>query len=164
MGATRVVVGSAAIGQDDLVARLVHALGRERVVAAVDVRDGVALGEAWRPGAEGVPPLTLIERLFDVGVRTFEVTAVDRDGSLEGPDLPLLGTVVEAFARLERSIGGGREDGLSSATGVIASGGIRSIDDLRAVRDLGCGGAIVGRALLEGRLDLAAATDALSRS
>ena len=65
------------------------------------------------------------------------MTAVGRDGGLEGPDLELLERVV--------GLGTGR---------VIASGGIRSIEDLLAARRLGCVGAIVGRALYEGRLDL----------
>jgi phosphoribosylformimino-5-aminoimidazole carboxamide ribonucleotide (ProFAR) isomerase len=68
------------------------------------------------------------------------VTAIDRDGRLQGPDLRLLGSVL--------ALGRGA---------VIASGGVSSLDDLRRVRDLGCSGAIIGRALYEGRLDLTAA-------
>jgi phosphoribosylformimino-5-aminoimidazole carboxamide ribonucleotide (ProFAR) isomerase len=80
--------------------------------------------------------------LADVGVTTFQATAISRDGLLEGPDLDLLKRLVE----LKR----GR---------VIASGGISSVEDLRSVRDLGCAGAIVGRALYEGRLRLADALE-----
>jgi phosphoribosylformimino-5-aminoimidazole carboxamide ribonucleotide (ProFAR) isomerase len=84
----------------------------------------------------------VIKRLSDHGIDTFEVTAIDRDGLLKGPDLSLY----ERLVRLERG-------------SIIASGGIATVDDLRAVRGLGCAAAIVGRALYEGRLDLA---DALS--
>ena len=65
------------------------------------------------------------------------MTAIERDGLLHGPDLSLY----------ERLAGLGRG-------AIIASGGITTLNDLRAVRDVGCGGAIVGRALYEGHLDL----------
>ena len=106
-------------------------------MAAIDVRAGVAFGRGW--GADGAgPPLDdAIETLASAGVRTFEVTAIDRDGSLDGPDLGLLA----------RAIGLGAGE-------IIASGGIRSVADLDAVRGLGCRGAIVGRAIYEGRIAL----------
>jgi len=81
-----------------------------------------------------------LEGLADAGVATVEVTAIDRDGTLGGPDLELL----------ERMVAPAR-------CAVIASAGITTLADLRAVRLLGCAGAIVGRALYEGVLDLAAA-------
>lgn len=143
-GATRVVVGTAALRNSSFAADLVGRLGADRIVAAVDVRDGRAVGDAWRPGAAGVPVDSAVERLADAGVLTFEVTAVDRDGMLGGPDLELL----ERIVGLDRGA-------------VIASAGIRSIDDLLAVRDVGCAGAIVGRALYEGRFTVA---DAIAAS
>ncbi|MGH2512172.1 MAG: HisA/HisF-related TIM barrel protein, partial [Candidatus Limnocylindrales bacterium] len=124
---------------------LVATFGARRVVVALDVRDGLAVGQAWRAGAPGVPVGTALADLAGVGVTTFEVTAIARDGGLAGPDLDLLGRLV----RLQR----GR---------IIASGGIRSIEDLLEARAVGCAGAIVGRALYEGNLDLAAAVSALS--
>jgi phosphoribosylformimino-5-aminoimidazole carboxamide ribotide isomerase len=144
-GVARAVVGTAALRDPDFARRLVDRHGPDRIAAAIDVRDGLALGEAWRAGAAGLDVDTAIERLADAGVTTFEVTAVARDGGLGGPDLDLLG----------RAVGLARGD-------VIASGGIASVDDLRAVRDLGCRGAIVGRALYEGRFTLADALAAVS--
>ena len=88
--------------------------------------------------------LDAIRGLADAGVATFEVTAIDRDGLLQGPDLELLGNAVA----LDR----GR---------IIASAGISSIEDIVAVRSIGCAGAIVGRALYEGQLSL---RDALSEA
>jgi len=143
-GAGRVVVGTAALGQPGFAAELVRTFGPGRVVVALDVRDGQAIGEGWRDGAPGRPAAVALAHLADEGVTLFEVTAIDRDGGLGGPDLTLL----ERLVRLER----GR---------IIASGGIRSIEDLLAVRSLGCTGAIVGRALYEGSLDLRAAIAAL---
>jgi phosphoribosylformimino-5-aminoimidazole carboxamide ribotide isomerase len=142
-GAARVVVGTVALRDPALVGRLIDAHGPSRIVVALDVRDGLALGEAWRPGAPGVATSAALVRLADVGVTTFAVTAVARDGLLGGPDLDLLGPLV-ALRR-------GR---------VIASGGIRDLEDVLAARAIGCSGAIVGRALYEGRFDLA---DAVAR-
>lgn len=139
-GATRVVIGTAALLHPTFAAGLVARHGPERIVVALDVRDGLALGEAWRSGTAGIPPHEALSRLADSGVTLFAATAIDRDGLLTGPDLGLLERLI--------SIGRGR---------IIASGGVSTLGDLRAVRDLGCAGAIVGRAIYEGRLDLAAA-------
>lgn len=139
-GAARVALGTAALADPALVAALIGRFGPTRVAIAVDVRDGLARGEAWRDGAPGTPPDEVIERLASAGVETFEVTAIDRDGLLGGPDLDLLGRLVE--------LGRGR---------IIASGGIRGAEDVRAVRRIGCGGAIIGRALYDGSLTIEAA-------
>ncbi len=143
-GAARVVVGTAALRIAGFARSLVEMFGALRVVVALDVRDGLAIGEAWRAGAPGVPVAAALGRLADEGVGIFEVTAIARDGGMAGPDLELLRSLV--------ALGRGR---------VIASGGIRSIPDLLAVQSIGCSGAIVGRALYEGNLDLAAAVSAM---
>ncbi len=144
-GASRVVIGTALLGNPTFARELVATFGARRIVAALDVRDGLAVGEGWRDGARGVPVEQALLQLADAGVTTFEVTAIARDGGLSGPDLALLELVV--------ALGRGR---------IIASGGIRAIEDLLAVRDLGCAGAIIGRALYEGNLDLASALSALA--
>ncbi len=81
------------------------------------------------------PPAEAVETLSEAGIDTFEVTAIDRDGLLGGPDIALLRSLVV--------LGRGR---------IIASGGISSLADVLAVQAAGCGGAIIGRALYEGRL------------
>jgi phosphoribosylformimino-5-aminoimidazole carboxamide ribotide isomerase len=145
-GARRVVLGTAALRNPDLVREAVATYGSGAIAVALDVRAGQAVGDAWQSGAAGQPPDRLIGALADTGAMTFEVTAIDRDGLLGGPDLDLLR----------------RLTGLGAAR-VIASGGIRNIDDVLAVRDLGCAGAIVGRALYNGTFDLGAALAALGR-
>ena len=142
-GAARAVVGTAALRDPAFAGRLVATHGSERIVVAIDVRDGLALGEGWRAGAAGVRAEDALTMLADQGVTTFEATAIDRDGLLTGPDLDLLGRLV--------ALGRGQ---------VIASGGVASVADIRAVRELGCAGAILGRALYEGRIDLASAIEA----
>ena len=139
-GAARAVIGTAALRDPELVERLVARFGVTRIAIALDVRDGLALGQGWVPGAAGVPVEDALERLADSGARTFIVTAIERDGLLEGPNLELLGRMVD----LDRGE-------------IVASAGVSSLDDITAVRKIGCGGAVVGRAIYEGRLDLAAA-------
>jgi phosphoribosylformimino-5-aminoimidazole carboxamide ribotide isomerase len=136
-GAARVVVGTAALEDPVFVGRLVAIHESARIAAAIDVRDGIAIGHGWSAGRTGVDAADAIQRLAHVGVATFEVTAIERDGLLGGPNLALY----ERLVRLD----------LGS---VIASGGITTLDDVRALRDIGCAGAIIGRALYEGRLDL----------
>jgi phosphoribosylformimino-5-aminoimidazole carboxamide ribotide isomerase len=136
-GAARVVVGTAALRDPDFVALLIDRFGAERIAVALDVRDGTAVGQGWVPGAAGMPAEEALTTLADRGARTFVVTAIERDGLLTGPNLDLLGRMV--------ALGRGQ---------IIASAGISSLADITAVRALGCAGAIVGRALYEGRLDL----------
>jgi phosphoribosylformimino-5-aminoimidazole carboxamide ribotide isomerase len=139
-GAARAVVGTAALRDPTFAGRLIATYGPDRVCVALDVRDGLAVGEGWRESVGCIRAEDALDRLADKGVTTFEATAIDRDGLLSGPNLALLTSLVA----------NGRGE-------IIASGGFSSIDDLRAVRAIGCTGAIVGRALYEGRLDLAQA-------
>lgn len=145
-GAARAVVGTAALRDPDLVGLLVARFGAGRIAIALDVRDGLAVGQGWVPGAAGAPAEQALVALADRGAATFIVTAIERDGLLGGPNVDLLGRMTA----LERG-------------DVIASGGISSLDDIAAVRRLGCSGAIVGRALYERRLDLAAAVRLVSQ-
>ena len=143
-GADRVVLGTVALEDSEVVKRAIERHGRDRIAVALDVRDGLAIGHGWVAGAPGQPIDRAIATLEGTGVGTFVVTAIERDGLLGGPDLGLL----------ERLLA-------MTAADVIASGGIATIDDLIAARAIGCSGAIVGRALYDGRLDLAEALSAL---
>ena len=143
-GAAVPSITRAALRDPAFAGRLAARFGPEHIGVALDVRDGLAVGHGWVPGATGVAVADALTRLADVGIRTFEVTAIDRDGTLEGPDLALLANLVR------RGCGA-----------IIASAGIVRAADITAVRALGCAGAIVGRALYEGRLSL---EDALAAS
>jgi phosphoribosylformimino-5-aminoimidazole carboxamide ribotide isomerase len=136
-GAARAVVATAALADPAFAERLIEAHGPERIVVALDVRAGSAVGAGWRDGDPGLPAADALAMLADRGVSTFEVTAIERDGLLGGPDLELLGRLVDA----------GRG-------AIIASGGIASLDDVAATRAIGCRGAIVGRAIYDGTVEL----------
>ena len=132
-GASRVVVGTAAWS---LLDELVTALA-ERLVVALDVRDGVVRTRGWTESSLELDDA--VDRCVAAGVPRLLGTAIERDGTLSGPDTRLIGRLVER-----------------SGVPVLAAGGIRSDDDLDALDRVGTEGAIVGRALLEGHIDLAA--------
>jgi phosphoribosylformimino-5-aminoimidazole carboxamide ribotide isomerase len=141
-GAARVVAGAAAAADAALVDRLLGHHGAARIAVGIDARSGKLAPRGT--GAERVPELAVTElarRLRAQGARTVVYTDVTRDGTLAGPDL--------AGARAV----GAEGDGLD----VIISGGVASLDDLRAARAAGLAGAIVGRALHEARFTLAEA-------
>jgi len=130
-GADRVVVGTVAwVLLDELVASL-----RDRLVVAVDVRDGLVHARGWTESSLVLDDA--LERCRAAGVPRLLCTAIDRDGTLGGPDLGLVRRVVE-----------------ESRLPVLAAGGIRSDADVEALAEAGAEGAIVGRALLEGQLRL----------
>jgi phosphoribosylformimino-5-aminoimidazole carboxamide ribotide isomerase len=140
-GADRVMVGTAALEPgflEEAAERFADAL-----VVAVDVRDGRVAVEGWTSSTD-VTASDLATRCASSGARRLLVTSTTRDGSLAGPDLALLSEVMPV--------------GLP----VIAAGGVASLDDLRALRDLGCEAAIAGSALLAGRFTLPAALAALA--
>jgi len=133
-GATRVVIGTAAAVDPALVARLLARYGAERLAVGIDARDG-RVAPRGSDVSLALTPLELARRVCSEGARTVIYTDAARDGSLAGPDVD----GARAIAALE----GGLE--------VIVSGGVASLDDLRRVRAAGLAGAIVGRALHEGR-------------
>lgn len=144
-GASRVVVGSALVGPSDGPgADIVEAVGAEAVVAAVDVRDGRALGSGWLDGGSALG--SVLDRIVRLGIPRMLVTGIERDGTMAGPDLDLLSEV------------------RASAPGValIASGGVGTLDDIGSLVGLGepVEAAIVGRALYERRFTLGEAIDA----
>ena len=147
-GAARAVIGSSALADAGFAADAVARHGADQVAVAIDVRDGQAVGNAWRDGAPGLPVEAALADLAAAGVRWFEVTAIERDGSLEGPDLELLQRVIAALPE-------GR---------IVAAGGIATAEDMLAAWTIGCAGAIVGRGLYEGTFDLESAVRATRRA
>jgi phosphoribosylformimino-5-aminoimidazole carboxamide ribotide isomerase len=135
-GVERVIVGTAALSPAFLDAAA--ARFGDRLVVAVDARDGQVAVAGWTQRAT-ISATELARRCVDAGVRRLLVTATQRDGSLAGPDLELLADV------------------LPCGLAVLAAGGIASLDDLRALQELGCEGAVVGSALWRGAFTLSQA-------
>lgn len=144
-GVARVVLGTAALEDPALVAALAS---RVPVAVGLDARGREVAVRGWEQGS-GRDLLDVAREFADVGVEALIVTEIGRDGTLEGPDVDGLGEVLEA-----------------TELPVIASGGVGTIDDLRALdalRSAGrrLSGAIVGRALYEGAFTLADALAAV---
>lgn len=136
-GAHLVVLGSLALREPERAEEICRA-HPGRVLLGLDVRDGVAQAQGWTEGAGDAA--AHLEEWCDWPAAGVVRTDVGRDGALLGPDLEGLQRCVAAYPGP-----------------VIASGGISSLDDLSAVAAAGAAGAIVGRALYEGRLELGAA-------
>jgi phosphoribosylformimino-5-aminoimidazole carboxamide ribotide isomerase len=138
-GAARVVVATAAFERTEALPELVGELGA-RLVVAVDARGGRVAVAGWERES-GMAVEEAVDRCVAAGVARLHCTAIDRDGTMAGPDVALLRRVAERFSGP-----------------VVAAGGIRSPDDLTALAELGLEGAVVGRALLEGSVPLSALT------
>jgi phosphoribosylformimino-5-aminoimidazole carboxamide ribotide isomerase len=134
-GAARVVVGTAAFESAAPLGAYVEELG-DRLLVALDVRDGVVASSGWSR-TTGLTVDEAIDRCLVAGVPRLLCTAIERDGTLAGPDLALLGRVCTRFG-----------------AAVLAAGGVRSESDLQALAALGLEGAVVGRALLTGAVAL----------
>ena len=145
-GVARVVLGTAALEHPDLVRRLAP---RFPVAVGLDARGREVAVRGWEEGS-GRDLLDVAREFADAGVAALVVTEIGRDGTLDGPDLEGLAAVLAA-----------------TSIDVIASGGVGSLDDLRALDRLEAGGrvlagAIVGRALYEGAFSLTDARTAVA--
>lgn len=139
VGVARVVLGTAALESPSLVARIA---ARQPVAAGLDVRGREVAVRGWVEGS-GVDWADAVRRLEGAGVAAFVVTQIQVEGLMGGPDLAGLGEVLAA-----------------TDVPVVASGGVGSLDDLRALAALGVAGAVVGTALYEGRFTVAEAVAA----
>lgn len=144
LGARRIVIGSMAFRDPESFRALLGEMGSDRIVVALDHLEGVVMIDGWREGA-GISLRDAAERFVNLGVSFLLVTSVQRDGSLTGPDIENLSKILDLGAN------------------VIASGGVRNLEDVISLRDLGLYGVIVGRALYEGCLSLREALKAASK-
>ena len=133
-GVTRVIVGTAATESLARTASWAARFG-PRLIFSLDTRDRRVLTEGWR-NESAEDPVGLAEKLRDLGARRFIHTDTVRDGTLRGPDLSGLTAL------------------LPLGVPVLVAGGVATYADLEAIRDAGAEGAIVGRALLDGRIEL----------
>lgn len=140
LGTARVILGTAAVRDPDFVRAAAKAFPG-RIVVGIDARDDRVKTDGW-DGDTGHTPLEIAKRYEDQGVGAIVYTDIGRDGALTGVN-------VEATAALAEAL----------SIPVIASGGVASVDDIRALRKAGGGieGVIIGRALYDGRIEPAKA-------
>ncbi|MDA0264317.1 MAG: 1-(5-phosphoribosyl)-5-[(5-phosphoribosylamino)methylideneamino]imidazole-4-carboxamide isomerase [Chloroflexi bacterium] len=143
-GADRVVIGTAAVRDPDMVQEACRKHGGERVVVSIDAKDGLVALQGWTE-ASTVTVLELAHRMGQIGVVRLLYTDISRDGALTGPDYLTNARLV-------------RETGLA----VLASGGVASVAHIKELAPTGAEGVIVGRALYTGAVDLAEAVAAVA--
>jgi phosphoribosylformimino-5-aminoimidazole carboxamide ribotide isomerase len=137
-GVTRIVLGTAAVKNPDLVKEACREFPG-RIVLGIDSHSGKVAVEGWAETTD-MTALDLARRFADAGAAAIVYTDIERDGALEGVN-------VEATSELAGAV----------SIDVIASGGIASLDDIAALKSAGIPGAILGRSLYDGRVDLASA-------
>ena len=141
IGVSRVIIGSAAVEDPDFVQEAADNFG-EQVVIGIDARDGIVAVHGWCDSGE-MEATELAARIGDMGISTIIFTDIARDGMLKGIDADKVANIAE-----------------HSGISVIASGGVTSMDDIRALKaheDAGIIGAVIGKALYEGVIDFSEA-------
>jgi phosphoribosylformimino-5-aminoimidazole carboxamide ribotide isomerase len=138
-GASRVVIGTAAVEEPSLVERLCREWGSEQVVVAIDARDGQVAIKGWKEDTS-VSASDLARQMARLGVRRLLYTDISRDGTLTEPDFAANASLVQ-----------------NTGLAVLASGGIASLEHIQRLAATGVEGAIVGRALYTGDIKLAEA-------
>lgn len=139
LGAERVIIGTRAVSSPDFVKRLLDKFGPEKIVLGIDARDGMVAVAGWVETVT-IQAVQFGTEMQNLGVKTAIVTDISRDGMLKGPNLSFIKEMAE-------------KTGLN----IIASGGVSSLEDIRAIKamgPLGVKGAIIGKALYEGRINL----------
>ncbi|MBR1455684.1 MAG: 1-(5-phosphoribosyl)-5-[Oscillospiraceae bacterium] len=139
-GVSRVILGTAAVQDEALLREVIAAYG-ERIAVGADVRDGYIAIKGWLERS-AYTLAAFLEKMQSLGVRTVICTDISRDGAMRGTNLELYGQLSEKYAMQ-----------------IVASGGVSSIDDVRALKALGVYGAIVGKAYYTGAVDLAEAIE-----
>ena len=138
LGIERMIIGSAAISNPDLVTEAVDAYG-DRIAVGLDARDGKLAAHGWLNQTD-VDAIDAAKRFTAVGVQHIIFTDIRRDGKLIGPNLEALQQMIDAVP-----------------AEIIASGGVGTIEDVAAIRDTGAAGVIIGAALYRGTVQLAQA-------
>ena len=133
--AAKVVLGTMAYKNPDSVRQLAKK-NQNKIVVSLDQNNGMVMVDGWRE-TTGLRVIDSIIFFMNLGIKEFLLTSVDRDGMLNGPDIPTLSSAVSF-----------------TSANIIASGGISSIEDAIKVRSIGCSAVILGKALYEGKLSV----------
>ena len=136
LGVHRVVLGTIAIEQPQLIVNAIENFGADKIAIGIDARDGVVRVRGWQSNT-GIRATDLALQMRDIGIRTVVFTDISRDGLGSGLNIASTRALADA-----------------SGVDVIASGGIHTLDDVIAAREANLAGVIIGRALYEGTIDL----------
>lgn len=141
LGADRVIIGTAAVSNPELVKALVELVGGARVLVAIDSRGGKVVIKGWKQKTD-VSPIALGQEFEQMGVGGLLFTSVDVEGGMAGAAIQETTELVEAVE-----------------IPVIAAGGVGSLEDVRAIKETGVTGLVIGMALYEGRFTLTQAME-----
>ncbi|HAD11816.1 MAG TPA: 1-(5-phosphoribosyl)-5-[(5-phosphoribosylamino)methylideneamino]imidazole-4-carboxamide isomerase [Saprospirales bacterium] len=136
-GAMLFSVGSVALLAQDEFSAWVEKFGPDRFLVGADVRDNNLAVHGWAQQTE-VSIFDFLVKMTSLGLSTFTVTDIARDGELSGPGLELYREILKRFPTIN----------------LVASGGVRDVADLESLREIGCSGTIVGKAFFEGKIPL----------
>lgn len=136
-GAMLFSVGSVALLAQDEFSAWVEKFGPDRFLVGADVRDNNLAVHGWAQQTE-VSIFDFLGKMTSLGLSTFTVTDIARDGELSGPGIELYQEIIKRFPDIQ----------------LVASGGVRDVADLESLREIGCSGAIVGKAFFEGKIPL----------
>ena len=137
LGVDRVILGSVALKNPELTKQVITEYGAERIVIGVDGKNGKVAAEGWLDQSD-VPMTDLIGAMIEGGTKYFIVTDVDRDGTMQGANEDLLGDLQKEFPTAR----------------IVASGGVRNLEDIKSLEAKGVMDSIVGKALYEGTITL----------
>jgi len=135
-GATMASIGSLAVKLPEVFGEILEEFGNEFIFLGVDVKDEKILTSGWQEGSD-ITIFDFLRRELYAGIERIFCTDVNQDGTLEGPSFSLYSKILNEFPAMK----------------LVASGGVSSIEDLIQLRERGLAGAIVGKALYEGRID-----------
>ncbi len=135
-GATQVILGALAFSDPSAISKIQKKFGADSVIVALDNKEGQIMVEGWKTETAMTVDEAL-EKYTMMGVRYFLITSIAQDGMLSGPDLQTLSAAT-----------------LCPNAKIIAAGGIGTLGDLAALKDIGVDGAVIGKALYEGRFTL----------
>lgn len=141
MGISRVILGSAALKNPQLVKDSVEKFGSERIVVGIDALNGMVAAEGWLEASD-VNYIDLANKMISFGVKYFIFTDISKDGTLSGVNAQQLKALY---------------DGTHGECNIIASGGVRTMDDIVTCKEMGLYGTICGKSIYTGSLDLAEA-------
>lgn len=137
LGINRVIIGSTALREPQKFKNILKKFGGSKIIAAADVRRNKVCYRGWQREGE-IDINSFLKKLTKLGIKTVLVTDIERDGTLNGPNFSLYKKLLKNFSGLE----------------IIASGGIRNIQDLKRLSRIGVQGAIIGKAIYENKISL----------
>ena len=136
LGINRVIVGTMAIENKELLKELIEKYKAEKIVVSIDAKNGKVATHGWEKVSD-IDSVDLCKELEQIGVETIVYTDISKDGMLEGPNFDIY-----------------KELSQKTSLDIIASGGVTSIDDVKRLLDMNMYGAIIGKALYDNRIDL----------